>query len=350
MMSRLDVYELAGTERVTVASGRGFFPVLVKTGDGALLVVYRDGAGHGGLGGFLAAKRSEDGGRTWSEQVTVVRSREYDDRNPAVGVARDGTVTVAYLANGRYGPGGKSLAGERRDPPKRHAALVHSTDGGRTWGEPMLWTDATPWNHLSPYGQMLTLDDGGMGMCVYWDASYLLWSLDDGWSWGDLTLVADDVNETAYCVLPGGSPTGSWLALGRKREEPTHVMMLLRRSSDGGHTWSGPVEFFPGWRFPGNLTVLSDGSVLACYGFREPPHGVRARRSPDGGRTWSERELVLDDFSWTGDCGYPSTVLVEGWLVTAYYSAGNFRNFSDPSDSTCEVVRYREHEIMAALV
>jgi len=345
-MSQLDVQELPGSERILLASGKGFFPRLVRTADGALLAVYRDGGGHGGHGGFLVASRSEDAGRTWSEEVTVVNTHEYDDRNPAVGVAKDGTITVAYHANGMYGGDGGSLhGGERRNPKKLHTGLVHSTGDGRTWGEPMLWTDAAEWDGMSPYGHILTLDDGRMAMPIYWDKSFLLWSHDGGYAWGDLTRVADDINEAAYCVLP----SGEWLCLGRKVREREETKMLLRRSSDGGRTWSEPTPFYPSWRYPADLVVLSDGSVLAAYGFREPPHGARARRSTDGGRTWSKRELVLDNLSPFGDCGYPSTALVDGWVVTIFYSAGRFKDFSDASQCTCQGVRYREEELIAAL-
>ncbi len=345
-MPLVDALSLPGSERVRLTFGRGFFPVVAVTNDGALLAVYRDGGGHGGHGGFLIASRSEDAGATWSDAVTVVKTEEYDDRNPALGVAADGTATVAYLANGSYGFGGAHISEDRRDPKNRHTGIVHSTDGGRTWGEPMIWTDATEWDDMSPFGFIVTASDGSMAMPIYWDdRSMLLWSRDNGYTWGDLRLVANDINEAAYCVLPDGR----WLCMGRNVEEPSSRMLLSRWSDDGGKTWSDSWDFYPGWRYPADLSVLSDGSVLACYGFREPPHGVRARRSTDGGRTWSKAELIIDDLSLKGDCGYPATALVDGWVVTVYYSAGDFANFTDPTQAYCEAVRYREQELIAAL-
>jgi hypothetical protein len=343
-MNLLNIDALASTERQFLAEGKGYFPVLTTDFDGGILAVYRDGGGHGGHGGFLVSRRSEDAGASWSDEITVVNSGEYDDRNPAVGIAHDGTAVVGYFATGQYRDG-CSLTTDRRNPASVHAGLVWSADGGRSWSEPMLWTDATEWDGMSPYGRILSFADGSMAMPIYWmDRSCMLWSRDNGRTWGDLTLIAQDINETAVLVLP----SGEWMCMGRSQAEPNPVMLSCRWSNDCGATWSDAVPFLPGWRFPADLTLLSDGSVLASYGFREPPHGARARRSTDNGRTWSDREIVLHDQALTGDCGYPSTVLVDGWLVTAYYDAGDFENYYDPTHASCQVVRYREDELLEA--
>jgi hypothetical protein len=278
----------------------------------------------------------------------VAKTREYDDRNPAVGVAKDGTVTVAYHANGMYGPDGTYVT-DRRNPKALHTGLVHSTDHGRTWGEPMLWCDATEWDGWSPYGRIVTLDDGTMVMPIYLEESWLLRSRDNGRTWGDLTLIAEDINETAICTLPGGSPPGTWLALGRKHKEHEEHALLLRRSVDAGRTWSDPTPFGYKRSLPADLVVLSDGSVYVPYGYRNEPCGARARRSTDGGRTWSERELVLHDQSANSDCGYPSAVVIDGWVVTAFYDAGRCTTY-DGSNAFCEVVRIREEELVERLV
>ena len=345
-MSMIDVRSLKGAEQITVSTGKGFFPVLVKTQDEALLLVHRDGGGHGGHGGFLVAKRSEDAGRTWSDQVTIVNTREYDDRNPAVGVAADGIVVVAYFATGQYDANGDSLAHERRDPAQQHTGIVLSFDHGRTWSEPMIWTDATEWDGMSPYGRILTLTDGAMAMPIYWEErSCLLWSHDNGRTWENLTTVANDVNEVAYTALSNDS----WLMLGRKCNEIEDHKMLIRHSAGRGETWSAPATMDYGWRFPADLLKLSDGSILACYGYRQPPHGARARRSVDGGKTWSEKELILYDLAPTGDCGYPSSETADRWIVTAIYDAGRFKSFTDPTQCRCIVIRYPEEELMNIL-
>jgi len=341
-MSELHVDSLPRAERIRIATDMGYFPVVVTTPDGALVAVFRAGAGHMGRSGHLVASRSEDGGRTWSAPVVVANTRQYDDRNPAVGVAKDGMITVAYHANAMYDAKGQYMT-DRRNPKAVHTGLVHSTDGGRTWGEPMLFTDHAKWDAMSPYGRILTLPDGAMAMPIYGEKSWLLWSRDGGRTWGDLTFVADDVNETAFCPLP----SGEWLFLGRTSLDEERYS-LLRWSSDGGRTWSAPTKFFAGRRLPSDLAVLPDGSVLAVYGYREEPYGARARRSTDGGRTWSETELVLHDKSRNIDCGYPSVVIHDGWAVMLFYDAGATTTY-DGTGAFCEAVRVPVEDLIEVL-
>lgn len=341
----LNIDQFDSYERIRVATGAGYFPRSVVTRDGAILVVYRAGAGHVGRSGYLVSVRSEDGGRTWSEPVIVVNTREYDDRNPALGLAPDGTVVAAFYCIGSFDPASGYLTRieDRRAPQQSRSGLVYSRDGGRSWGEPMLWTDQTPWYDKSPYGRILTLADGRMAMPVYKRSeTFLLWSDDGGRSWGDFTLVARDINETAYCPLP----SGEWLLLGRSSDGHGNHS-LLRWSHDEGRTWSEPQQFLTGRRLPSDLCVLSDGSVLAVHGYRTVPCGVRVRRSLDKGRSWTGTDLVVHDAAQYTDCGYPSVETVDGWIVISFYDATNTpTRMVDPAGAFLEVVRIAEEELI----
>jgi hypothetical protein len=343
-MTEIRPKALKTAERIRVATGMGYFPVLANTADGAILAVYRAGAGHMGMGGYLVSSRSEDAGATWSEPATVVSTSEYDDRNPALGVAQDGSITVAYHANGMYDADGTYME-DRRDPKAVHTGLVRSNDHGRTWAAPMLWTDATEWDAMSPYGRILTLSDGTMAMPIYLETSCLLRSTNGGRSWGDLSLVGEEINETAFCVLP----SGVWLSLGRLAEGGESGCMVTRTSDDGGRTWSTSTPFLTGLRLPADLLPLSNGSVLAVYGYRAAPCGARATLIHADGATVGSTELVLHDSSKSGDCGYPSAVLSDGWVVTAFYDAGECTTY-DGANSFCELVRVREDELVDALM
>ena len=70
-----------------------------------------------------------------------------------------------------------------------------------------------------------------------------------------------------------------------------------------------------------DLLLLDDGRVLATYGHRREPFGVRACLSEDGGRTWDvDNEVVLRDDGLDRDMGYPSSVqLPSGSIFTTYY-------------------------------
>jgi hypothetical protein len=66
--------------------------------------------------------------------------------------------------------------------------------------------------------------------------------------------------------------------------------------------------------------------VLAVYGRRTRPYGIRARVSEDGGRTWG-RERVLRDDGGSWDLGYPRVVKLPGGAVMAAYY---FNRADDP--------------------
>ncbi len=108
-----------------------------------------------------------------------------------------------------------------------------------------------------------------------------------------------------------------------------HLLCLLRTSSphiyqshswDGGRSWE-PYKNTKMTGAPPNLLKLKDGRVLATYGYRKKPYGIRACISLDDGLSWNTKDeiiLRLDGGGW--DIGYPSTVqLNDGKLLTAYY-------------------------------
>ena len=102
------------------------------------------------------------------------------------------------------------------------------------------------------------------------------------------------------------------------------------RSPDRGKTWE-PVITTPVWGYPQHLLPLRDGRLLMTYGYRRPPHGVRACLSHDNGKTWDiENEIVLrmDGGTPPGqprkvgdtDLGYPTSIqLDDGSIFTVYY-------------------------------
>jgi hypothetical protein len=67
--------------------------------------------------------------------------------------------------------------------------------------------------------------------------------------------------------------------------------------------------------------MLQDGRVLATYGHRRPPFGVRACLSEDEGETWDvANEKVIRDDGLDRDMGYPSSEqLDDGSILTVYY-------------------------------
>ncbi len=98
-----------------------------------------------------------------------------------------------------------------------------------------------------------------------------------------------------------------------------HLQFWLSTSDDQGATWSEP--FSSGrWGFPVHLTVLSDGRLLATYGYRRFPYGQRASISSDGEK-WEELpEIIIRADAPNRDLGYPASIeSAPGEILTVYY-------------------------------
>lgn len=115
-------------------------------------------------------------------------------------------------------------------------------------------------------------------------------------------------------------------------------------SDDDGASWSIPQRT-PLWGYPADLIVLRDGRLLATYGYRQDPLGIRLAVS-ENGLTWTTeqmtilREIPLRSLKADGPnfasfsphpalatlnvgfrhIGYPSTAqLADGRLITVYH-------------------------------
>lgn len=357
MPGKLDLRLLPGTRTVDAVVGQGYFPVITRLGGNELLMAYRGGAAHMGLGGRLDVGRSTDGGLTWSAPLTVADS-ERDDRNPALGMAPDGNLVLAYHWQGSYDEEGAW----KPELGRADTRVVFSGDGGHSWVDDAL-IDYSPINGASPFGKIFTAD-GVMHMLIYggspWNEpsegtvrvgesasipTYILRSTDNGRSWGDPTLVALGLNEADVAILPDGR----WLFVARSEDRAEQALYACV-SEDGGLTWRLIGRVTDAKEHPPDLTLLSNGWLLLVFGRRHPPFGVEGLISRDGGMTWDGRRLVLDDTLPGGDIGYPSTArLDDGRLVTAYYTAGTAERQWEmfrAADVACKVVSYDESTLI----
>jgi hypothetical protein len=350
MSEPIDVRKLPGAREVTVVRDAGYFPVLARLGEREVVAVLRGGAGHVGITGRLELVRSRDCGATWLPP-SVIASSDRDDRNPAVGVTREGTLVVAYHHQGSYDEQGRY----NRTLAIVDTLVIRSHDGGHSWEHPRR-LDFEPLNGRSPYGPMLSFPDGTIGMCIYgmpmgddrpWHvphyAAYLLRSSDGGRTWGDPSLVAQGFGETAFLRLRDGE----LLAALRSAASPPNV--YIARSADDGRTWSAPLLATEPGEHPADLTLLSNDWVLMTYGHRRQPFGVQGMVSRDRGKTWEQRRLIYNDDRPGADCGYPSTVrFPEGTMLTVYYSAGDHMDGYRLEGAFAAGVLYPEAELLAA--
>lgn len=357
-MNAVDVRHLPGTEVLTVAEGEGYFPVVAALGERELLAVFRGGTGHLGIRGRLDLVRSTDGGHTWSPPLMVVDS-ERDDRNPALGVAADGTIVMAYHWQGSYTAEGKWDSSIN----KVDTRLIRSHDGGQTWTDDE-FLNYVPLNGASPFGKIRDID-GTLLMPIYGGPTigapekavrlapstcptYLLRSTDKGRTWGDPTLLALGLNEADLLPLP----SGEWL-LAARSEQPDEQAIYALHSPDAGRTWRLTGRVTEAAEHPPDLTLLSNGWILLTFGHRHLPFGLQGMISKDGGYTWEPRRLVFEDQLFGRDSGYPSTArLADGRLITLFYAAGNKETPHAPYEAIevcCRAVCYDEKALVGAL-
>jgi photosystem II stability/assembly factor-like uncharacterized protein len=295
-----------------------------------------------GRAGRLDLVQSGDGGRSWSAPWTVVDGPE-DDRNPALGQLRDGTLLLAYAVLSGYLADGVSV-GPRSSRHFDGVYVARSSDRGRTWSKgrrsEAIWKFHAGRGAVSPYGKLIQTQDGTVLLAVYFEffdergnESYVFRSPDGGRTWGEPALVGRHYNETALAELPDGS-----LLAALRSERGGHV--AVARSSDGGRVWSEPVRVTRDSEHPADLLVRGSGEVVLTFGQRNRPLGAQALVSNDSGRTWDlSRPMLLAGDAPSGDCGYPSSVeLPDGKILTMFYQVDDTRQA--PSSARARAIRW----------
>ena len=259
-------------------------------------------------------------------------------------------------------------------PRGGRAEIMRSSDGGKTWGDPVPMID-TQWDDRAPAAAQLP--DGTLVASFFTypePAVGIIRSFDDGKTWeqtpklirapflslatdgpplvmpdGSLLLATygketeNDRNE-AIGVYASRDRGATWTHLStiRAPHEMTEpglarlrdgTLVLLTRSEaalswskDGGKTWTAPrnlpLRIFDPW-----LVTLRDGTLLSLHGSYVKPHGgLRALVSKDGGRSWfgagPDHGFSVDPTAY----GYSRGVeLPDGSLYIVYQGTGGHK-------------------------
>jgi hypothetical protein len=275
--------------------------------------------------------RSPDGGRSWpGTDLHLLGTRGALERSLLGGLAAAPAEPLDLGAPDTCLTAGFAI------PPQgaRHVGyLQYSRDRGRTWEGPyptpsfgFVWVQAKPDYLVRPDGVVLLFvtvargphDDGRPGSRFV--AVYA--TTDGGRSWNYLSAIQASVPDAAfvnrYYASPVLLPDGRIVAALRCQIDGRNAWPEVWASDDGGRTWRFLARVGD-WGGPTHLLRLRDGRLLASYGYRVVPYGIRARLSEDGGQTWG-RELILRDDGGSYDLGYPRAVQRgDGRVLVAYY-------------------------------
>ena len=287
--------------------------------------------------------RSTDAGRTWPAESVGVVATHHD-------LARawfDGTMPAAPSDPPDWTSPDFCMTTGFSVPPGRaqHAGYIqYSQDRGRTWDGPYV-VPSLGFGHVQVKPHHVVRPDGVVLLFVtvaranVADAPLygkygrrfvaVFASADNGVTWRYLSSVLPTSPDRQFIERYYGSPTllpdGRILIALRCQLDGANAWPEVFESEDGGWSWRF-VSRIADWGGPTDLTCLRDGRVVAVYGRRTPPFGVRARVSTDAGRTW-EPERVLRNDGGAFDLGYPRVAeLPDGDVITTYY----FNRADDP--------------------
>lgn len=327
----------------TAITGEGVrycgWPTLCRRASGELIVAFSgDRDRHVCPWGKVQLVRSADGGRTWTKPETVVND-PLDDRDGGIMELSNGDLvltyftSVAFSSNDEYGRHFGKI--EHRDFEEYFGNFTRrSTDGGKTWENPVRTVGSAPHGgiqlrdgRLLMVGRASTLPSVLAGIVaprpeVFRNALVCEISTDMGRSWNVVStlpvpegVAVDSLYEPYALELSDGR------IIVHVRQEANSRNTMQCESSDGGLTWSRLAETpLNTIGHPSHLLELPDGRVLCTFGRRGGDAGVFAATSRDGGRTWDMDGALLLARSTQWDFGYPTSALMpDGSLVTVYY-------------------------------
>jgi BNR repeat-like domain len=289
------------------------FPDVCQLTSGEILVVYREGAEHVDSSGRVMVCRCHSVGNVeLFSAPQIVCDTDWDDRDPSIVQLSNGIVLVNFF---------------RMDISrnKLRLAVVRSVDGGQTW-EPPQDIEVSGFSYgLATTDAVLELPSGELLMPLYGrsddgeNGSFLLRSPDGGQSWPAVKSIA--VSSGPIFEEPALTRLHDGRLLSLLRTDLKGRGYLYQTiSEDEGVTWSTP-ERLPLWGYPADLLPLKNRGLLATYGYRQLPAGIRYCLAQSG-PSWSivDEQILRSDGHDDGELGYPSSIeLNTGEVLTVYY-------------------------------
>ena len=300
------------------------FPGLTRLDDGTLITVYRKGVLHANDRGYIVSKRSTDGGSTWSEEMVVVDNPALDLRDPNIARLADGALVVNYFLYDFDKPG----------TVRNGLRVVHSFDGGATWGEPI---EVGTGSFVATSAPIVQLPNGDLLLAYYgshegsrYATAYVNRSDDGGKWWLGETVIAEGpaarrpFQEPNLLLLENGD------ILATIRSDGSTPIIHTSVSKDQGETWSEPQAAFKGSGTP-SVARLDSGGIVMIYRAKIGRNfGLPALRvSSDGGATWTADlgETVIDRKD--GAMMYASALQVPDGRIAVVYGMEDGRRRSE---------------------
>ena len=327
--------EIVDAGIISRVPGRGaYMPVITPLSDGTFIACQHVGQGLGSPDNYIEVLRSLDNGKTWTNEGSIhggglpADGKAY--RGPRISEVPDGRLVMTA---GRFEMSAELFNVESEGVARSQMLLLWSTDRGRTWSEPQVVpVDLPPGKYnANGAGALLQLaSDRWMYPLETWkpvgyegppdQKAAAVFSSDQGRTWGDFTVVADDPTgailwwDQMQALLPDGRIyVMLWVhRYGTSEDLNNHWVV----SGDQGRTWSEPR--------PTNLRgqvcspiALPDGRVAAVYNYRHEPQGIHVAVTEDLSNFDVGNEAVVFDAGAEATLGVPQheNFLAEHMLI-----------------------------------
>lgn len=288
-------------------------PALVKTSKGTLLAFAEARKlRSNGDGGDIntVVRRSTDGGKTWTVLKTVWDDGSNTCGNPVPIADKDGTVHLLLSWNYDTDRWGGYIDGTAKDI--RRVYYSKSTDDGLTWSKPVEITssvapEGTKWYATGPCHGIQLKNGPHAGRLISPD--YFL-KINNGKSTSHSQMsYSDDGGLTWHAGTPTQTKGGECCIA--ERQDGSLVMLCRSNdkhrtwavSTDGGITWSEPVENASLEDPECQGSILAIGTTLYQSNAAHPTDrkNLTIKKSTDGGKTWSAGTLIYDSNSGYSD-------------------------------------------------
>lgn len=322
---------------------------------------------HGGVGYKMSGYYTLDGGKTWAVSTTPSNINKYISA-PSNGSMTNFDPTQAFDTKGNlllaYG---FAQVGNSNDEFDNGVFINRSTDGGKTWSEPIPIVTETQGTADQPFHDRYTLTCDVSPTSKYKDKYYIAWqrfkknpgvlvsySTNAGDDWSNAQTMIGSGYDT-QAPMPVTGPNGEVYVAWRQAVAGDQSTDLeIQKSLDGGKTWlSNPVKIM-NVRNLGTVNSQSGRNVLAekqnirissCpYITVDLSNGPRRgwiycvtagkdaqskthiflSKSTNNGVAWSAPQ-VIDNNTLGNDCIFPSISVdpITGLVAVFYYSSQN---------------------------
>lgn len=295
---------------------------------------------------------SQDGGKSFSNQINLVLDDDMSAQDPCVKVLSDGRILVNYF-RWAFAPEGKGAETWGKELFERYGrtregyydtfnigfSVSISDDEGKTWRhgsviqpKGFLLGSAVRGNIVEMPDKSLLMPFYGVTECGFMASCGLVRSMNRGESW-DFFSNTTELNPDKNYLEPFLYRTekGKLISLFRTQSdflkqgvkfEDTYLNLHISESDDDGRTFSPTREISSVWGSnPFHVLRLRSGKAFVSYGYRRAPFGIRAKLC-DGELTDLNEapEIIVRDDAPSGDLGYTCAVqLQDDSILLAYY-------------------------------